>query len=343
MISDRPLSGFGLEQMGYWFPAYKTPRHATIEPRTVEDHAHNDLLQAAVTMGIPGLLLYIWMFTMAILTLLKERETSSYAMGLFAAITGYVIQAQVGIPAVFISPVIWALLGISMGVTQHGRRVEVAFPRWFKPQVAIYIIGVAFAGLSLFALKPIIADIHIYKGQRIANTSFNRALPEFETAIRLYPYQTAYARAASEFYLDYANSPQNSIFAQRASLIAEQGLHYNKRDFELAYMVGTANLRSYKFTENDMALSKAERYFGQVEKLWPSLLLVKEGLFEVAFEKGDMKEAAVRAEELVRMGEEDPKAYYVLATEAQKKGEHKKAERYFKKMEELRTKSPQGM
>ncbi|MBE0447332.1 MAG: O-antigen ligase family protein [Actinobacteria bacterium] len=343
MISDRPLLGFGLEQMSYWFPIYKTPRHAKISPVLVEDHARNDFLQVATDIGIPGLLFYIWMLTLALLSLLKGRAASSYSSGLLAAIAGYFTQAQMGIPAVFIIPIVWSLLGASISIVRPGKGVEIKPPRWLKSQATMYIVGVIFIALSLLALKPVLADFYVHKGQRIAETSFERAASEFETAVRLFPYQTAYAKAASGFYLSYAAYSQNSVFAQRSALISKQGLNYNKRDFELAYLAGEASLRSYELTENDISLSMAQDYFELVEDLWPSLPIIKSRLFEVAFMRGDIKKAVVKAEEMIKMGEEDPNAYYILAMEAQKRGEHAKAEQYFKKLRELEFGHLQGM
>lgn len=338
MISDRPLFGYGLEEMGYWFPLYKTAQHVSLAPNSMADRAHNDLLQVAVDIGLPGLLLYLWMFIIATLGLLKTRGRSRetpYSTGLFAALIGYFTQAQTGIPAVFISPVVWSLLGASANVGYRGKEKRLASPKWLELRIVVPVTVVIFIAFALLVIRPMIADSYLYKAEQTARVSPDRAEPIFEMVTTFYPYQTEYAKRATEFYLDLAVSSKNDIFARRASLIAEQGLNYNKRDFELAYYVGESSLLDYRFTQDQMALSRAENYYKLAQELWPSLTLAKNKLFEVATLNGDEKGAAAIAKELVDMGQRDPSLYYALATYAQKTGNKDAAEQYFKKVEEI--------
>lgn len=335
MIADKPLLGFGFEQMGYWFPAYQTPMYAKLSPDGVADRTHNDLLQIAVDFGVPGLLLYIWMITIVFLSLFKIRSAPPYSTGLTAAIAGYFVQAQTGVPAVFITPVIWSLLGASMNIVRPGKSVKVALPGWLRSQFFLSAVGLTFIGLAVFAIKPVLADVYMYKAQQTARESQEQAVSEFEAVQRLYPYQSAYSKAITEFYLDYAGYTQANIYAQRAGLISELGLQYNEHDFELTYYVGESNFLSYRMTENEMYLSKAEDYFERAEKLLPDRSYIKGRLFDIAIIKGDSKKAFSEAEELIKLGVEEPRLYYFLGTEAQKSGDKKKAQAYLKRLKEL--------
>ncbi|NCO66244.1 MAG: hypothetical protein COW32_01390 [Candidatus Aquicultor secundus] len=338
MVSDRPLFGYGLEQMGYWFPLYKTAQHVSLAPNGIADRTHNDLLQAAVDMGLPGLLLYMWIFVIAVLGLFKNRgrlHETPYSTGLFAALIGYFAQAQTGIPAVFISPLVWSMLGASVNISYQGKETRLVVPKWLRLKAVIPVAVVIFVAFSLLAIRPMVADIYLFKAEQLARVSPDQAEPLFEALTTIYPYQTEYPKRATEFYLDFASSSQNNIFARRASLIAEQGLNYNKRDFELAYYVGESSLLDYRFTQNQMALTRAEEYYELAQKLWPNLALIKSRLFDIATLKGDSKRAAAIAQQLINMGQQDPKFYYALATYAQKTGDEGAAKRYFKKIEEI--------
>ncbi len=338
MVSDRPLFGYGFEQMGYWFPLYKTAQHVKLAPNGIADRTHNDLLQAALDMGLPGLLLYMWIFVIAVLGLFRTRNRmreTPYATGLFAALVGYFAQAQTGIPAVFISPLVWSMLGASVNISYQGTETRLTVPKWLKLEVVVPATIIIFTACLLLVIRPIIADIYLFKAEQIARVSPDQAEPLFEALTTIYPYQTEYSKRSTEFYLDFATSSQNDIFARRASVIAEQGLNYNKRDFELAYYVGESSLLDYQFTQDKMTLIKAEEYFGLAQKLWPNLALIKSRLFDIATLKGDSKQAAAIAQQLINMDQQDPKFYYALATYAQKTGDEGAAKRYFKKIEEI--------
>ncbi len=337
MIKSRPLTGYGLEQMGYWSPIYKTARQVAIEPDSAPDQAHNDLLQMAVDAGIPGMLLYIWMFTVAILGLFKSRTVfrSSYLTGLFGAIIGYLAQAQTGIPSVFTTPLIWSLLGVAANLRYPIKPVTVTIPHWFKLKFAVSVLAIAFAWLAVFALNPVIADYYIYKGNALFKAAPDQAAPEFNAAVGLFPYQIQYERDAIEFYLNYASIYQSSIFTRQAFLLALQGLSYNKRSFELTYYAGEANFLEYKMSEDKDVLAKAKSYYKRAENLWPSLTLIKRRLLDVAEAEGNSKAAYKIAEELIKMGDKDPSVYYMVAMRAQSSGNHKKAEQYFKKINEI--------
>ncbi|MHB8841552.1 MAG: O-antigen ligase family protein [Candidatus Aquicultor sp.] len=338
MVSDKPLFGYGLEQMGYWFPLYKTAQHVSLAPNGIADRTHNDLLQAAVDMGLPGLLLYMWMFVIAVLGLFRNRSTmreTPYSTGLFAALTGYFAQSQTGIPAVFISPLVWSMLGASVTIRYQTKETRLVVPKWLQLKAIIPVAIALFVAFSLLAIRPIVADIYLFKAEQLARVSPDQAEPLFEALTTIYPYQTEYPKRATEFYLDFAASSQNEIFARRASLIAEQGLDYNKRDFELAYYVGESSLLDYRLSQDQMALTRAEKYYKLAQKLWPSLPLIKSKLFDVATLKGDSKEAATIAQQLIDMDQQDPRFYYALATYAQKIGDQVAANQYFKKVEEI--------
>jgi len=338
MISDKPVFGFGLERMGYWFPSYKTERHTEIDPNSVADRTHNDLLQVAVDMGLAGFLLYIWIFTIAIYGLFKDRgfsRGSPYSLGLSGALIGYVTQGQTGVPAIFITPIVWSLLAAAVNIRFSGKKKELRIPGFIKPRVFVPVAIILLILFVAFAVWPVTADYHMNQGRRLSRTSLDAAAPEFEAAIKLFPYQPEYKKVAAEFYLDYASYYQNAIFARRAALIAEQGLHYNARDFELAYYAGEASLLEYRIDGGSSALQKAEKHFEQAEELWPSLVLIKSKLLDVATIKGDSRKAEKLTKEIVDMGYEDPRLYYLLAGYAQQRGDTDQAKQYFKKIEKI--------
>lgn len=341
MIADRPVSGYGLEQMGYWFPEYKTATHVKLDPNGIADRAHNDFIQSTVDFGLLGLVLYIWMFAIALFALFKRGTVwqKAYLTGISAAVIGYIAQAQTGITAIFITPLLWSLLAaavnLSASVKERPSELKLVLPKWATTQPLVITLGIAAFAISAVSVRPVIADTYIYKAKAQAAQSIELAAPEFEAALQIFPYQNEYAKLAAEFYLTYASATQDSVFARRASLIAEEGIRYNKRDFELVYYVAEANFLDYHLGENEFALAKAEDYYKRADRLWPSLSLTKRSLFEIALIRNQTGRAVSLAQTLVSSGYEDPILYYTLALEAQKSGKSDKAASYFKKIEQL--------
>src|SRR3990172_78538 len=105
--------------MGYWFPEYKTAHHSAIAPTSVADLAHNDFLQYAVNLGVPGLLLFVWLVVLALIRLYQRRKASTYYAATFIALVGYIAQAQTGILDISIAPVFWVLIGVAAGAAEQ--------------------------------------------------------------------------------------------------------------------------------------------------------------------------------------------------------------------------------
>lgn len=121
LIRERPLLGWGPETLGAVFP-YDRPamvRHFGPRPAVV-DRAHNDMLQAAVSIGIPGAAAYAGFWALVLLSGIRlVRRTAgtdrAVASGLLGGIAAFVIQAQASFSAVAVSPIAWVLCGALCG------------------------------------------------------------------------------------------------------------------------------------------------------------------------------------------------------------------------------------
>src|SRR5207247_11256511 len=96
----RPWLGWGLETLGTVFPYDRASLVQVFSPRpTIIDKAHNDLLQVAVSIGIPGALAYaaVWRSVVWSAVRMWRRATDAprvLAGGLLAAIAPYLVPGR---------------------------------------------------------------------------------------------------------------------------------------------------------------------------------------------------------------------------------------------------------
>lgn len=127
-IAERPMFGWGLETLSRVFP-YKHEELAVLfgpTPANI-DKAHNDLLQMAVSIGIPGALAYMafWFLVLWSGVRLLRRVTGEdrlLASAFVAGLAAYLIQVQFSFSTVAVAPLVWLLAGSVVGweAAEHG-------------------------------------------------------------------------------------------------------------------------------------------------------------------------------------------------------------------------------
>ncbi len=121
LIRARPLLGWGLETLREVFPYDRASLVKVFGLRPIiVDKAHNDLLQMAVSIGIPGALAYaaVWVLIVWSAARVWRRAPASarlLAAGWLAAITAYLVQVQFSFSAVALAPLVWLLAGAACG------------------------------------------------------------------------------------------------------------------------------------------------------------------------------------------------------------------------------------
>jgi O-antigen ligase len=121
LVRARPLLGWGIETLREIFPYDRESlvRYFGLRP-VIIDRAHNDTLQMAVSVGVPGAAAYIafWIFVIAAALRVWRRESGAgriLAAGWLGALTSYLVQAQFSFSSVAVTPIIWLLAGAACG------------------------------------------------------------------------------------------------------------------------------------------------------------------------------------------------------------------------------------
>src|SRR5437867_1454901 len=121
LIVIRPWLGWGLETLGTVFPYDRASLVQVFSPRpNIIDKAHNDLLQVAVSIGIPGALAYVAVWGSVVWSAVRLWRRAAdaprvLAAGWLAAIAAYLVQVQFSFSVVALAPVVWLLAGSAAG------------------------------------------------------------------------------------------------------------------------------------------------------------------------------------------------------------------------------------
>jgi len=109
LIENHAFVGSGPDTFALVFPGHYE--------NLIFDKAHNEYLQIAITLGIPALLLYLFILFQILLkgfkkavTLEGQQEIIQY--GLLAMVLGYLLQAFFNISVVPVAPFFWIVLGM---------------------------------------------------------------------------------------------------------------------------------------------------------------------------------------------------------------------------------------
>jgi len=141
MVKEHPFLGMGLDTFGLTFQKYKSTKFVRIVGKNIiADYPHNEFLQVAATMGLIGLVVYLWLWITFLTTGIRLiRQTQRFTVqenkfglkhpveelastvpfivpGILASVVALLIQNQLGFSTLTTSTLFWFLMGITMGL-----------------------------------------------------------------------------------------------------------------------------------------------------------------------------------------------------------------------------------
>lgn len=196
MVSEQPLTGVGFTSWAYeypyyqgeWFNAHPQTSIGLPKPGSITLRAHNDYFHLWAELGLPGLLILIWLVAVHGRTLLallrrvnKENESGganfAVTLGIFAgaATLATMVRATVGFPFHEAAASTLFVANLGMVSAAAGASMRKASPAsWTSPLPARIALGAAMAGLYFIASLP---PTHYMVGDYLAklNKRYNSA------------------------------------------------------------------------------------------------------------------------------------------------------------------------
>lgn len=272
MISERPLLGFGPDQMIDWFPRYRTIHYTQLEGEmTMPDRAHNEVIQNGVNIGLFGLLAYFWVLSALGLSVHRhlKKKYDPLVLGLAAAVVGYFIQSLFSIAIIGITSVYWILIAVLAALVAGWKiqakekiiKLEIRreIPLAVKTVLALVLLAVAIVAGRL-AIIPQEADVYYFLGNYASRTGAEnmKMMDLFLKASQTNPYRSVYRQTLASIYAEKARISNDISGLKEAIKIVEEGLRINPRDEDLAVRLADSYL-SYASNFDPTWLPKAEQ------------------------------------------------------------------------------------
>ncbi len=228
-IAVSPMIGFGPETFAVSFPSFAPDSVNTREDAgAIVDHAHNELLDIAVQIGVPGTVAY-FCFLLGIVTIgtrlfLKKRGQDADAWTVFAMSTG-VLGLFIANEFGFSVTVHWVLLSLFSAVTLNtmGQKdfTMVPYRLHFLVKGGVFaLILILSAGMFwMYDIGMVMADAHMRQGyEAIVAGDFETTAREYELASEGAPVEQFYALnlAYAQLQRVYDGQKLSSMEAARA-------------------------------------------------------------------------------------------------------------------------------
>lgn len=197
VISARPVSGAGPEGYRVIFPrevdaAYERAYGRVVNP----DRAHDVLLDAAATLGVPGALLVLALAAVVGRSVVRVlRRGDAVGAGLAAGVLAYAAQQAVLFPLAELEPTAWLAAGVVVAIDARAS----ARPTWRVPSgrvVRAALGAFATAALVLGALD-VVADRAVRDWQRTGSAAAARRAASLRGDQVRYRLAAARAQAAA--------------------------------------------------------------------------------------------------------------------------------------------------
>ncbi len=191
IIKEYPIFGVGLDGLGNVYLKYRSIDVFRIEGDAKADSAHNEFLDIAVTRGIPGLIIYLWVIGSFLIFCIKKglearKEEMSIIFGIACGSLSYFIQTLFSFGVTPVFSTLWIVMGIPLVFEKkEKKRAQPLKPYFSRMRIALFGISLLFL-ILLFSLsiRLYLADCHYKAGIK---KEMDEALKEYGEAVRLNP------------------------------------------------------------------------------------------------------------------------------------------------------------
>ncbi len=199
-----PLTGCGIETMRLAYARFEPKELEVVGGHNVKaDRSHNETVDMGVTRGIPGLIVYVWLWGMILVLLFKIRKKDKILSASLAySFIAYFVQNQFNFSMPSYTTTFWILLGLSSLLLSHVEKKKyLQLKAKVSPiRIIVFSIVAIFALVSFISTFPIyIADTY-FKNAVLAKDSgqFDNAIKYSEEAIKRHPKEVYYYETLCE-------------------------------------------------------------------------------------------------------------------------------------------------
>lgn len=196
MIRDNPLMGVGPGLYVKYLPEYRTPELTLFHPPQMFliNHAHSEYLEQAAELGIPGLLLFLWIVFVALRSALsstgKTELEKTLSLGIAAGLVGILVQNVFSVNLRKTPSMLnfWTFIGLAVCLrTPMTERTAIKIRPMLRIIASLLAAWIALS-IPLTQSKKLIVDLLLREGGRhLKQGSANAGGRALSKAIRLQP------------------------------------------------------------------------------------------------------------------------------------------------------------
>lgn len=206
VVRDQPLLGSGYGNLYAAITRYLPVEHHLLQPGVWVDKVHNAYLDNAASLGIPGLLAYLWLMgsvARAIWSRLRRDDRGRgrvLVAALLAAWTGYLLHLFFLFETLDTLVVTWVLVALALREARRGTRplvLRLRLPLAIAAPAALAILVAAVMALQWLA-APVVAEVHAQSASVAGQQGrMDEAAGELLNAAETNPYSTAHQMRAA--------------------------------------------------------------------------------------------------------------------------------------------------
>lgn len=330
IIKEHPLFGIGPETLGYVFPKYRDLSYIRrFSEFSLTNRAHNEILDTALNYGIPGLLIYIYLFFTVFFVGIKAISTNKDRLlttGILCLQTAYLIQNEFSFQATTITGLSWVMIGILAGITSPPKTItiESKAKRYF---IAFPLILISFI-FCLVLIPYFIADISYRKARVYEESKLpDIAIGYYKKAISVYPFEQSYYHSLTQMFLLRGKKEE----MDEAIKLFKQALTYTPQSSSLWHSLGTA----YYLKGGEGAEDRAMACYSKVFEIDPYYAPSHHYIGVINRDKGRIERAKSSLEYAVNLRPDRPDFLETLGYLYMNTGKQEEARKIWERIIEL--------
>lgn len=302
-FASRPILGWGPDAFMLALRRHKTYGFIRLakNAHVVQSSAHNDLIQAAVTLGLLGLLAYAWLLWALAARFARLRSGSDGGpAAVAAALLGLFVQAKFN-P---VPPSALALAALMAGLVCRGSKPLAPA----ASRAAASLAAVFCAACALLLARFCAADRLFRQGQRIVNTtaladpSFMAGVGDLRRASELNPWLLDYLSQRCDVMFrvsGFASKEQGRQLIEKSLLLTAEAVRLHPGNPMAHELRATALALASRFGAK--TLQEALREIKTASELDPTFIFTLRRRMEIASALDDRDEFSRAQEEYLRV------------------------------------------
>ncbi|MEM1025572.1 MAG: hypothetical protein AAF627_09310 [Myxococcota bacterium] len=349
------LTGIGIETYRYAFMSHKSKRLEALDPMTNHDNPHNNYLYLLASLGVLGLLSYIWLLSTIVfhgartfMDKSRRRTDRALAFGLLTSFVSYSVYSIAGFDSVACSVFLFFMLGAAavLFVEEDDEvlRLNQFLPGSKPVATLLVVVGCALCGVTMFRARQVLRAERAFVGADAESRRLD-GVERVEAAIRINPNESYYRQNLGQIYTQRASGALRQAVQLRRKGDPERSSQYEAKALELRRKAEVALMSAlnHAWAPENIFISAFQLYnqFGmsadaedalaRTLEHSPHLAPIRASLAGLQLQLGKLEDAEANCSWALEVNRKNDRAHVVCARVAIQEGRFDQAEHHLKR------------